>query len=122
MLGGAGFISSAAVRHIIYDTHDSVINLDKLTYAGNLESLATAAPMMAGLAVLCDSFVAITFGAQWLLVPSILFWLAPTGFVQSLISITGSIFMAHGKIQLLMKLGVLSAILQVGVFMIGGTK
>src|SRR5690554_3116751 len=38
--GGAGFIGSAVIRHIIENTQDSVINLDKLTYAGNLESLA----------------------------------------------------------------------------------
>ncbi|EPV1124458.1 dTDP-glucose 4,6-dehydratase [Vibrio harveyi] len=38
--GGAGFIGSAVIRHIIRDTQDTVINLDKLTYAGNLESLA----------------------------------------------------------------------------------
>jgi len=37
--GGAGFIGSAVVRHIINDTSDSVVNLDKLTYAGNLENL-----------------------------------------------------------------------------------
>jgi len=37
--GGAGFIGSAVVRHIINNTKDSVINVDKLTYAGNLESL-----------------------------------------------------------------------------------
>lgn len=37
--GGAGFIGSAVVRHIIQETRDSVINVDKLTYAGNLESL-----------------------------------------------------------------------------------
>lgn len=37
--GGAGFIGSAVIRHIIYNTSDSVINVDKLTYAGNLESL-----------------------------------------------------------------------------------
>ncbi|PNH80594.1 dTDP-glucose 4,6-dehydratase [Vibrio diazotrophicus] len=37
--GGAGFIGSAVVRHIISNTQDSVINVDKLTYAGNLESL-----------------------------------------------------------------------------------
>lgn len=37
--GGAGFIGSAVVRHIIKNTADSVINVDKLTYAGNLESL-----------------------------------------------------------------------------------
>lgn len=37
--GGAGFIGSAVIRHIISNTQDSVINLDKLTYAGNLENL-----------------------------------------------------------------------------------
>ncbi|MGY0616925.1 dTDP-glucose 4,6-dehydratase [Vibrio sp. FJH11] len=37
--GGAGFIGSAVVRHIISNTSDSVVNVDKLTYAGNLESL-----------------------------------------------------------------------------------
>ena len=38
--GGAGFIGSALIRHLIQDTDHSVLNLDKLTYAGNLESLA----------------------------------------------------------------------------------
>ncbi|OIR23720.1 dTDP-glucose 4,6-dehydratase [Bathymodiolus thermophilus thioautotrophic gill symbiont] len=38
--GGAGFIGSAVIRHIINNTNHSVINVDKLTYAGNLESLA----------------------------------------------------------------------------------
>ena len=37
--GGAGFIGSAVIRHIINNTNDSVVNLDKLTYAGNLENL-----------------------------------------------------------------------------------
>ncbi len=37
--GGAGFIGSAVIRHIICHTADSVINVDKLTYAGNLDSL-----------------------------------------------------------------------------------
>ncbi|MFI5003143.1 MAG: dTDP-glucose 4,6-dehydratase [Reyranellales bacterium] len=40
--GGAGFIGSAVVRHIVRDTDWSVANIDKLTYAGNLESLAEA--------------------------------------------------------------------------------
>jgi len=39
--GGAGFIGSAVIRHIINNTKHSVVNVDKLTYAGNLESLAS---------------------------------------------------------------------------------
>jgi len=39
--GGAGFIGSAVVRHILENTNDSVINVDCLTYAGNIESIET---------------------------------------------------------------------------------
>lgn len=39
--GGAGFIGSALVRYLINDTNNRVVNIDKLTYAGNLESLAS---------------------------------------------------------------------------------
>jgi len=38
--GGAGFIGSAFVRLLLAETDASVVNLDKLTYAGNLENLA----------------------------------------------------------------------------------
>tara|TARA_B110000444_G_C18818002_1_gene586165 strand:- start:888 stop:1940 length:1053 start_codon:yes stop_codon:yes gene_type:complete len=38
--GGAGFIGSAVIRNIINNTSDSILNIDKLTYAGNIESLA----------------------------------------------------------------------------------
>ena len=37
--GGAGFIGSAVIRHLIKNTEHSVVCLDKLTYAGNLETL-----------------------------------------------------------------------------------
>jgi len=41
--GGAGFIGSAVIRHLIQDCEDSVVNVDKLTYAGNPENVATVA-------------------------------------------------------------------------------
>ncbi|HET8598650.1 MAG TPA: dTDP-glucose 4,6-dehydratase [Castellaniella sp.] len=41
--GGAGFIGSALIRHLIGATGHAVVNVDKLTYAGNLESLAGVA-------------------------------------------------------------------------------
>lgn len=42
--GGAGFIGSAVIRYILRNTHDEVVNLDKLTYAGNLCSLDDVLP------------------------------------------------------------------------------
>ena len=41
--GGAGFIGSAVVRHIIGDTEHEVLNVDALTYAGNLDSIPCSA-------------------------------------------------------------------------------
>ncbi|KWS27747.1 dTDP-glucose 4,6-dehydratase [Pseudomonas syringae] len=41
--GGAGFIGSALIRHLINNTDHEVLNFDKLTYAGNLESLQSIA-------------------------------------------------------------------------------
>jgi dTDP-glucose 4,6-dehydratase len=40
--GGAGFIGSAVVRHLLRDSHARVVNIDKLTYAANLDSLSGA--------------------------------------------------------------------------------
>ena len=37
--GGAGFIGSELIRYLISSSNHSVINVDKLTYSGNLESL-----------------------------------------------------------------------------------
>ena len=39
--GGAGFIGSAVVRRLVRHTEATIVNVDKLTYAGNLESLAS---------------------------------------------------------------------------------
>ncbi|MFY9326507.1 MAG: GDP-mannose 4,6-dehydratase, partial [Georgfuchsia sp.] len=41
--GGAGFIGSALIRLLIAETDWRVVNIDKLTYAGNLESLTSVA-------------------------------------------------------------------------------
>ena len=41
--GGAGFIGSAVVSHLINDSCHQVINVDKLTYAGNLGFIASVA-------------------------------------------------------------------------------
>ena len=43
LTGGAGFIGSHLVRHLLHEHGASVVNFDKLTYAGNLDSLADVA-------------------------------------------------------------------------------
>lgn len=41
--GGSGFIGSAVIRHLIQDTDHAALNVDRLTYAGNPESVASVA-------------------------------------------------------------------------------
>jgi dTDP-glucose 4,6-dehydratase len=41
--GGAGFIGSALIRHFINETNHKILNLDKLSYSGNLKSLQSVA-------------------------------------------------------------------------------
>ena len=56
--GGAGFIGSAVVRYVINYTAHSVVNIDKLTYAGNLNSVAAVADSVRYVfecADICDS-------------------------------------------------------------------
>ncbi|QOR37428.1 dTDP-glucose 4,6-dehydratase [Billgrantia diversa] len=52
--GGAGFIGSAVVRELIKNTEHRVVNVDKLSYAGNLESLASVADSARYTFVLAD--------------------------------------------------------------------
>ncbi len=42
--GGAGFIGSAIIRHVIEHSEDEIVNVDKLTYAGNLNSIEPVLP------------------------------------------------------------------------------
>nr|WP_081354923.1 lipopolysaccharide biosynthesis protein [Pluralibacter gergoviae] len=81
--------------------------------------LMISSPLMTGIAILSQPFVMLVFGSQWSIAAHILTWLAPTAIIQSVISTTGSVFMARGRSSLLFKLGVLGALLQVTSFIIG---
>ncbi|MDZ4058012.1 MAG: oligosaccharide flippase family protein, partial [Polynucleobacter sp.] len=89
-------------------------------YVRTLGVISTiTAPLMAGIFALSVQLVDVFLGRQWELVSTLLFWLAPVGFIQSLVSTTGAIFMSLNRTDLLLKLGFLSAILQVSGFVLG---
>lgn len=79
------------------------------------------APMMAGLFVLRETFVGVALGDGWDLVATLFLWLAPIGFIQSLVSAGGIVFQALGRTDLLFRLGVLSSVLHVTAF-VGGVR
>ncbi len=72
------------------------------------------APLMAGLFCLREPFVRVMLGPQWQTSVVLLAWLAPVGFIQSLVSSTGTILMARGSTGLMLRLGIVGAVLQVG--------
>jgi len=77
------------------------------------------APMMAGMVVVRKDFITIFIGEGWDLSADILLWLAPTGFLQSIVSTTGLIFMSTGRVKLLLRISIFNAVTQVGSFLIG---
>lgn len=81
--------------------------------------LLITAPLMSGIAVFSQPFIFLVFGKQWFLTADILQWLAPTAIIQSVLSTTGSVFMAKGRTDILMRLGIIGTTLQVGAFLIG---
>jgi len=81
--------------------------------------LLITAPLMSGIALYSKPFIFLFFGPQWYITADVLKWLAPTAIIQSVLSTTGAVFMAKGKTDILMRLGVIGAILQVGAFLLG---
>jgi PST family polysaccharide transporter len=77
------------------------------------------APLMAGAYMLRENFVLLVFGPKWLEVASIFQWLAPVGLIQALTASTGVVFLALGFTRLMLRLGVVGALLQVAGF-VGG--
>lgn len=113
------FVASRAMFPIMSRQQKDPEQMARL-YFRSLTLIATiTAPMMAGLWVLRESFVLVALGPQWGEVARLLAWMAPVGFIQSLISTTGTVFMATGRTDLLMRLGFIGSVLQVSAFAIG---
>jgi len=89
-------------------------------YMQSVSAIAfVTAPIMTSLWLLRDPTISMVFGLKWAGAQALLLWLAPTGFVQSILSTTGSVFQASGKTGAMFRYGLVGAILQVAAFLIG---
>ncbi|MCC3719630.1 MOP flippase family protein [Rouxiella badensis] len=113
------FIASRSLYPVLSRSQDNNADISKTYLNCVFVILLITAPLMSGLALLSKPFVLMVFGQQWSLVGDILKCLAPTAIIQSVLSTTGSVFMAKGRTDILMKLGIIGTILQVGAFLIG---
>lgn len=112
------FVVSRSMLPILSKYQDDTVSFNN-TYLRALSWITFISfPLMAGIMVLKDEFVNIVFGSQWSLVASILWWLAPTGMLQSMNSTTGAVLTAKGKTNILFYTGIMSAIIYVTCFLI----
>lgn len=113
------FVASRVLFPAMSRKQDSSADVGAL-YLRTLGFIAfLTAPLMTGLFCLREPFVQVMLGPQWQSAPVLLAWLAPVGFIQSLVSSTGSVLMARGSTGLMLRLGILGAVLQVGGVLIG---
>ncbi|MEN0617392.1 MOP flippase family protein [Klebsiella indica] len=76
-------------------------------------------PLMSGVAFYSEPFIRLIFGEEWHLTGVVLKWLAPTAIIQAVLSTSGAVFMAKGRTDTLLKLGIIGMVLQVGAFIVG---
>ncbi len=89
-------------------------------YLKSLSVIVTlTAPLMAGVFVLREPFIHTFLGARWHEAADVLAWLAPVGFLQSIVSTTGTVSMVRGRTDLLLLIGGISSVLHVAAFFIG---
>lgn len=77
------------------------------------------APLMAGIFSIREVFVAVAFGMKWEAISSLLAWLTLVGYLQSISSTAGTVFMAQGKSRLLMWVALCNAGIHVVAFVLG---
>jgi PST family polysaccharide transporter len=76
-------------------------------------------PLMIGLMATAEQLVNVLFGNKWVGLASLLVILAPVGLMQSIVTTTGSIYMAKGNTKLMFKIGTANSVLTVLSFFVG---
>lgn len=113
------FVATRALFPILSKSQDDHESLKKTYLDCVFTILFLVVPLMSGLAFLSKPFVALIFGSNWGLTANILLWLAPTAIIQSVLSTSGTVFMAKGRTDILMKLGVLGMVIYMSAFIFG---
>lgn len=113
------FVASRSLYPILSKKQDDIPSVLS-TYLRLIRLVALiVSPMMAGMVVVRNDFVALFLGPQWSLTADLLLWLAPTGLIQSVVSTTGLIFMTTGNVKMLLRISIFNAATQVSAFLIG---
>lgn len=111
-------IITRALFPILSQKQDDLQQLKKLYLNSVLVIASITAPLMFGVTVLRNEFSLVAFGPKWDLVPGLILWLAPLGFLLSIRGSANSVLMAMNKTKLILKITIISSMAQVAVFFV----
>ncbi|MEG3130356.1 lipopolysaccharide biosynthesis protein [Pantoea cypripedii] len=113
------FVATRSLYPILSQHQDDNEKVEKTYLNTVFIILVITAPMMTIVGYYSFPLIRVVFGDQWLKTAEILKWLAPTAILQSVLSTSGAVFMSKGRTDLLLRLGILAAILQGTAFILG---
>ncbi|MCF2047871.1 lipopolysaccharide biosynthesis protein [Escherichia coli] len=113
------FVATRSLYPILSKQQSNNQHISKIYLKCVYVVLFITCPLMSGLAFYSEPFIRLIFGDEWYLTGIVLKWLAPTAIIQAVLSTSGAVFMAKGRTDILLKLGIIGMILQVGAFIIG---
>jgi PST family polysaccharide transporter len=111
-------IITRALFPILSQKQDDLKQIKKLYLNSVLFISSITAPLMFGVTILRNEFSLVAFGPKWDLVPSLILWLAPMGFLLSIKGSANSVLMAMNKTKLILNITIVSSIAQIAVFFI----
>jgi O-antigen/teichoic acid export membrane protein len=113
------FVATRALFPVMSRQQSDVPNIASMYLRSISVITFFTAPLMVGLFVLREPFVDALFGSSWHAVADVIAWLAPIGFIQSIVSASGTVFMALGRTKTMLRVTMVSSSLHVLGFFIG---
>ncbi|GAB7522861.1 lipopolysaccharide biosynthesis protein [Paraburkholderia sp. 2C] len=118
-LQSIAFVASKALYPVL-SAQQTEPDKQRASYLQSVSFVALiTAPLMGGLVALREPFIAVALGPKWASVATLLVWLAPVGFVQSVLSTAPAVFMVKGRTDWLLMLNFCVALLHIVCWLIG---
>lgn len=118
-LQNVALVASKALFPVLSEQQDDGMKLGETWLRSTSVVALIAATLLSGLIALRVPFVDAALGSKWREVADLLLWLAPVGFVQSVLSTAPAVYMVKGRTDVLLKLNILMAVVHIVCWLIG---
>ncbi|CAH3737148.1 MOP flippase family protein [Enterobacter hormaechei] len=112
-------VATRALYPVLSKHQDDEVEIRKIFIQTVQVISSLTLPIVCIIVMLSHELIIYLFGSQWALTATILIWLAPSGFVQSIINSIGCFFAAKGRTDIIMKLSIASCLVIVFFVLLG---